>query len=454
MSCMFFRYLKRAPLLFVLFIILTPSFSYAVDQRCWTKKACETQELLGVFYGPNNETRAACGMDKDATEQPVGFCSQTGSAKTQISFGSKNLFTGMGDFIKWVYQYGIQMVGILAVVMIIVSGFQWVTSGGSQEKIGSAKKRIGGAMMGLFLSVMSYFILNMINPYLVNLRMPQVWKINTLGLVPPYCDQIKGGKKVSVAKGGKFDIDPTDGKSTVCGGKYFVEGTADLTCKGLVCGESQFCFEWPEGVKADECKEGNIGGYIYNKNFVNPDCTSVEGVLKSLVYEDWALASTDITETKMWAVCGDGDTTDVGGKLIEAYTMSKPEDTQIYAYKIDESKIKQIESKCTKSGNKFKGMVLMFEMNETCDASDEEHLIGKGGVDLGDEGWTDEKNKPKADQVSGALFAKTHIGAVKDDYFFASDELKKGITVNINANGITDIDEEADRKVYDYLLEK
>ncbi len=453
---MFFRYFKHTLLLSVLFLILTPSFSYAVDQRCWTKKACETQELLGVFYGPNNETETACGMVKDATEQPVGFCSQTGAAKTQISFGGKDLFTGMGDFIKWIYRYGIQAVGILAVVMIIVAGFQWVTSAGSQEKIGSAKKRIGGAMMGLFLAVMSYFILNMINPYLVNLRMPQVWKINTLGLVPPYCDQIKGGKKVSVAEGGKFDIDPTDGENTKCGKKYFVEGTADLTCKGLVCGESQYCFEWPEGSKADECKNGNIGGYIYNKNLLDPDCTTFSGLAKAgLGVEDWALAPTDIEETEMWAVCSDGDTTDVGGKPTEAYTMSEPEDTQIYAFKINESKIKQVEKECTESGHKFKGMILMFEMDETCDPSDEEHLIGKGGVDLGDEGWTDEtgiKTKPQFG-TDGSVWS-TNIGKTKDIYFLTLDELKKGIKVNIDANGIKDIDEEADRKVYDYLLEK
>ncbi len=233
---MFFKYLKLLCVSLGLLAVLFPSVSFAADPRCWDKDACVAN--TGVFYGPTSETIKACGTDKDASGKVIGFCLPVGEATTAVSFGQKNVFTNFGEFIKWIYQYGIQVAGGLAVVMIIVAGFEWITSGGSPEKIGSAKKRIGGAMMGLFLAVMSYFILNMVNPYLVNFRLPKIWKVNTLGLVPPYCDDVQGGKKVGLEKG-VYDKSTSEAE---CGKDYFVEGTGDGgTCKGMYCKGRDAC---------------------------------------------------------------------------------------------------------------------------------------------------------------------------------------------------------------------
>lgn len=70
------------------------------------------------------------------------------------------------QYLTAVYRYSIVAISILAVVMIMVAGIQWLTSGGSPDKIGAAKKRIGGAIIGMILSVGSYTILYTINPYL------------------------------------------------------------------------------------------------------------------------------------------------------------------------------------------------------------------------------------------------------------------------------------------------
>ncbi len=49
-------------------------------------------------------------------------------------------------------------VGIIFLVLIIWSGFEWMTSGGNEERIKNAKKRIMNATIGLVVVVMAYSI--------------------------------------------------------------------------------------------------------------------------------------------------------------------------------------------------------------------------------------------------------------------------------------------------------
>lgn len=50
------------------------------------------------------------------------------------------------------------IVGVLAVIMIIIAGFRFITSGGSSEQVGSAKKTIIYAVIGLFVVALAQVI--------------------------------------------------------------------------------------------------------------------------------------------------------------------------------------------------------------------------------------------------------------------------------------------------------
>lgn len=285
----------------VCFSFFVPSSVYAADQRCWTRDACEAVDIItaqpGVLYGPNTETAAACKaktVNFSGKEQDVGFCTSVGNAETQVGFGGegegKRSFANFGKFIQWIYRYGIMVAGVLAMVMIVIAGLQWVTSAGSPERITSAKKRIGSALMGLFVAVVSFFILNTVNPYLVNLRLPQVWRINTIGLVPEYCEEIKD-KKLSNLEVGPFTILPEE---TICGNKYFVEGGGDSTCKGLLCNDSLCLDSGVRDPKTKEaiygCKAGVLGGKV--------------GAPAALICNDLEQDIFD-NDLDLWAVCKD-----------------------------------------------------------------------------------------------------------------------------------------------------
>ena len=48
--------------------------------------------------------------------------------------------------------------GIVAVVIILIGGFKWMTAGGSEEKVGEAKKLIIAGVIGLAIVLAAYAI--------------------------------------------------------------------------------------------------------------------------------------------------------------------------------------------------------------------------------------------------------------------------------------------------------
>lgn len=73
----------------------------------------------------------------------------------------------VSQYIGRIYNFAIGIVGLIAAVMMIIGGFQYLTSAGDAGKIGAAKKRITDAIIGLVLMLGSYALLNTINPALL-----------------------------------------------------------------------------------------------------------------------------------------------------------------------------------------------------------------------------------------------------------------------------------------------
>lgn len=85
--------------------------------------------------------------------------------------GGKTIYIPfLGQYIAAVYRYLIGISSIVAGIVILVSGIQIITSAGQQTGIEQAKKRMIGALAGLFLIYGSYTILFIINPELIRLQ--------------------------------------------------------------------------------------------------------------------------------------------------------------------------------------------------------------------------------------------------------------------------------------------
>lgn len=78
--------------------------------------------------------------------------------------------TGLPDFLNKLFTATIVAGAILAVIMVAIGGFEYMTTD-SVFSIGNAKDRIQGAIGGLFVILASILFLTTINPNIVNLNL-------------------------------------------------------------------------------------------------------------------------------------------------------------------------------------------------------------------------------------------------------------------------------------------
>lgn len=88
----------------------------------------------------------------------------------------------LASYISAWYTFGLGAVGVIAVVMIMWAGFEWMTAAGSGSMISDAKKKISNALVGLVLALCSYGLLYLINPALVELKLPVLEKITKVAM--------------------------------------------------------------------------------------------------------------------------------------------------------------------------------------------------------------------------------------------------------------------------------
>ena len=52
----------------------------------------------------------------------------------------------------------LSFLGLVAVVIVLIGGFKWMTAGGNEEKVGSAKKLLVGGLIGLVIVLLAWGI--------------------------------------------------------------------------------------------------------------------------------------------------------------------------------------------------------------------------------------------------------------------------------------------------------
>jgi len=96
-----------------------------------------------------NPLKSAC--DKVRSGQPNGTFNSSACAPS-----------GNGDPVVHVIHVSATIIamlaGIAAVIIIIVSGITMITSAGNSEAVGTARKRITGAVIGLIIIALAYLI--------------------------------------------------------------------------------------------------------------------------------------------------------------------------------------------------------------------------------------------------------------------------------------------------------
>ncbi len=76
------------------------------------------------------------------------------SVGSQIGLGNADLKETVINILNWL----LGIMALVAVVMIIMGGFTWLTAGGNEEKVDKAKKIISAAVIGLIIVLLAWAI--------------------------------------------------------------------------------------------------------------------------------------------------------------------------------------------------------------------------------------------------------------------------------------------------------
>jgi hypothetical protein len=75
--------------------------------------------------------------------------------------------TGLSDYVKYIFNFALWIMGVVAFGVLAYAGFRYFTSAGNPGKQSDSKKQIFAAFLGIIILLCSYIILTTINPQLV-----------------------------------------------------------------------------------------------------------------------------------------------------------------------------------------------------------------------------------------------------------------------------------------------
>jgi amino acid transporter len=94
----------------------------------------------------------------------MAVLAQTGDVVGNLNLVNSNL----PDVIVNIINYLLAFLALLAVIMILFGGFQWLTAGGNEEKVDKAKKILTAAVIGLVIIILAWAIARFVIDMLFN----------------------------------------------------------------------------------------------------------------------------------------------------------------------------------------------------------------------------------------------------------------------------------------------
>lgn len=163
------KFFKNKKILFFIFLISCFSLSFGLifAQYDYCQEDCKKYdtpiscgaappEKKCVWDATLNPSLCAKKLGVDWPASPLG---------TQIS-----RCTNVTGMVKYFYEWGITIGGLVTFIALLIAGFQYLTSVGEPAKMTEAKNSIYSALFGLVLLLASWLILETINPQLTRFR--------------------------------------------------------------------------------------------------------------------------------------------------------------------------------------------------------------------------------------------------------------------------------------------
>ena len=207
------------------------------NRLCFTKTQCERKNVNGTPLGVWDGNK----LNKKQLQPPeclkgMYYCyphAEKAVTKLSVKIGNVETADDFGSYVMIIYQWLLGAGAVIAVVMVLVGGFQWVLAARSGN-IAEAKKRIMNGVIGLMLLLSVAFLFTVVNPQTLTMQVPRLPLIRTLEIPgADSCEKLIGnGTIVKPEQDGEVDCGKMGLIIKAADGVDFVPGS---TCQYHGC---------------------------------------------------------------------------------------------------------------------------------------------------------------------------------------------------------------------------
>ncbi|MEK9155518.1 MAG: pilin [Patescibacteria group bacterium] len=234
------------------------------SDRCWTKSECDafSQEIRGEITGATwgTEMPYNCSRTKSSNEEMRHCYAEDVPYDLNISIGNVTKVENLPVYINAVYAWLLPAGALVAVVMMMIGGIQYVMSRGKEKYISKGKDRITNAITGLVLLLSVFVILNLIDPRLTSLNALKVPLIKEVVIL----DANSSCERLSSYG---YTIETAPSSTAQCGGTGTIKDDANLktnalgtwkigdSCDYVYCASNKTCVAEGETHSCKSCFE-------------------------------------------------------------------------------------------------------------------------------------------------------------------------------------------------------
>lgn len=155
------------------------------SEICWTEEQCEDGLQVGsaaIFGSEWMGDTPHC----DDRKEPMGYCyAAPRSITTMIAISGDNTFSGLADYINTIYRWLVPTMAVVAIVMVMIAGLQYILSRGNPSAVKQAKERIAKAVVGMILLLTAYTLAYLLDPRLIEFTELRIPKVKQVVLLSP-----------------------------------------------------------------------------------------------------------------------------------------------------------------------------------------------------------------------------------------------------------------------------
>ncbi len=172
--------------------------------KCWRKKECTDHyqtvygKKIGSYWGTTMPYD--CSPTKTTAEE-MHYCYANDTAiALNVPIGTITEVQSFASYIGIIYEWLLPAGALIAVVMMMIGGLQYVMSRGKEKYISKGKERITNAITGIVLLLSVFVLLNLIDPRLTILNSLKVPIIKTLTMlnVGDSCENLHDFAKIGI----------------------------------------------------------------------------------------------------------------------------------------------------------------------------------------------------------------------------------------------------------------